>query len=112
MATAPQPIIEILKMHHHKVTILVAPALHNSSCTHPRYANLGFLAGLGFGDVVQALIVFSLTFGVLAANTVLILVINSRRYSKYIHSQVRASKLSTLLSLGRCAVSLTAFLSV
>ncbi|KAK9708104.1 7 transmembrane receptor (rhodopsin family) [Popillia japonica] len=89
VATAPQPIIEILKMHHHKVTILVAPALHNSSCTHPRYANLGFLAGLGFGDVVQALIVFSLTFGVLAANTVLILVINSRRYSKYIHSQPR-----------------------
>lgn len=74
---------------HHKATVLVAPALHNSSCTHPRYTHLGFLSGLGVGDVLQALVVFGLTFGVLAANTVLILVINSRRYSKYIHSQPR-----------------------
>lgn len=82
---------------HHKATVLVAPALHNSSCTHPRYGHLGFLSGLGPGDVIQALVVFSLTFGVLAANTVLILVINSRRYSKYIHAQV-----CLLLLLLRC----------
>ncbi|GJQ86299.1 hypothetical protein Trydic_g8995 [Trypoxylus dichotomus] len=88
VAPSSPPNTEFLKMHH-KVTILVAPALHNSSCTHPRYSNLSFFAGLSPGDVLQALVVFSLTFGVLAANSVLILVINSRRYSKYIHSQPR-----------------------
>lgn len=75
-------------MQQQKAVLLVAPALQNSSCSHPRYANVGFLTGLGPGDVLQALIVFLLTFGVLAANLLLILVINSRRYSKYIHSQV------------------------
>jgi hypothetical protein len=47
---------------------------------------------LGPGDVLQALIVLLLTVGVLAANLLLILVINSRRYSKYIHSQVGKSQ--------------------
>ncbi|NP_001280536.1 CG13597-like amine receptor isoform X1 [Tribolium castaneum] len=74
---------------HHKTTILVAPALQNSSCTHPRYSQASFLSLLGLGDVLQALIVFLLTVGVLAANVLLIVVINSRRYSKYIHSQPR-----------------------
>ncbi|XP_068911242.1 trace amine-associated receptor 1 isoform X2 [Tenebrio molitor] len=74
---------------HHKTTILVAPALQNSSCTHPRYSQASFLSLLGPGDVLQALIVLLLTVGVLAANLLLILVINSRRYSKYIHSQPR-----------------------
>lgn len=73
---------------HHKTTILVAPALQNSSCTHPRYNHITFLSALGPGDVLQALIVLLLTVGVLGANMLLILVINSRRYSKYIHSQV------------------------
>lgn len=82
---------------HHKTTILVAPALHNSSCTHPRYSQLSFFAALSPGDVVQALIVLFLTIGVLGANMLLILVINSRRYSKYIHSQVR--HLTTIYNL-------------
>jgi hypothetical protein len=77
---------------HHKTTILVAPALQNSSCTHPRYSQASFLSLLGPGDVLQALIVLLLTVGVLAANLLLILVINSRRYSKYIHSQVGKSQ--------------------
>ncbi|XP_065170945.1 probable G-protein coupled receptor 21 isoform X2 [Atheta coriaria] len=72
---------------HHKTTILVAPALQNSSCTHPRYHNVGLIAGLGPAEFVQGLIVFLITLGVLLANLLLILVINSRRYSKYIHSQ-------------------------
>ena len=75
---------------HHKTTILVAPALQNISCTHPRYSQASFLSMLGPGDVLQAFIVLMLTVGVLAANVLLILVINSRRYSKYIHSQVGA----------------------
>ncbi|XP_031332828.1 trace amine-associated receptor 7d-like [Photinus pyralis] len=70
-----------------KTTILVAPPLQNSSCSHSRYIHLSFLSELGPGDVLEALIVFMLTTGVLAANSILILVINSRRYSKYIHSQ-------------------------
>ncbi|XP_017776625.1 PREDICTED: trace amine-associated receptor 5, partial [Nicrophorus vespilloides] len=74
---------------HHKTTILVAPALQNSSCSHPRYTGLSILAGLGPGEVIQALIVLLLTVGVLLANMLLIFVINSRRYSKYIHSQPR-----------------------
>lgn len=77
---------------HHKTIILVAPALQNSSCTHPRYNHVSFLSLLGPGDVLQAFIVLLLTVGVLAANVMLILVINSKRYSKYIHSQVRLKK--------------------
>ncbi|XP_072396800.1 trace amine-associated receptor 1 isoform X1 [Diabrotica undecimpunctata] len=73
----------------HKVTILVAPALANSSCNHPRYMHITFFSALTFGDVVQAVLVLLVTVGVLGANMLLILVINSRRYSKYIHSQPR-----------------------
>lgn len=76
-------------MQHHKPTILVAPALHNSSCTHPRYVHASILSNLSPGDVIEAAIVLCLTTGVLAANMLLIFVINSRRYAKYIHSQVR-----------------------
>ncbi|KAJ8979597.1 hypothetical protein NQ317_019485, partial [Molorchus minor] len=49
----------------------------------------GFFSVLTVGDVLQAFIVLFLTTGVLVANMLLILVINSRRYSKYIHSQPR-----------------------
>ncbi|GLV41765.1 uncharacterized protein CBL_12054 [Carabus blaptoides fortunei] len=73
----------------HKTTILVAPALQNSSCSHPRYAHVSMLSALTPGDVLQAVIVLCLTTGVLAANMLLIFVINSRRYAKYIHSQPR-----------------------
>lgn len=72
----------------HKTAILVAPVLQNSSCSHPRYSQLTLFAALTPGDVLQALFVLLLTVGVLGANMMLILVINSRRYSKYIHSQV------------------------
>ncbi|KAJ8922051.1 hypothetical protein NQ315_008692, partial [Exocentrus adspersus] len=55
----------------------------------PRYSQASFFSALSPGDVLQAFIVLSLTVGVLTANMLLILVINSRRYSKYIHSQPR-----------------------
>ncbi|XP_057652217.1 trace amine-associated receptor 1 [Diorhabda carinulata] len=74
---------------HQKATILVAPSLTNSSCTHPRYLQITFFSALTPGDVVQAVIVLFITIGVLGANMLLILVINSRKYSKYIHSQPR-----------------------
>ncbi|KAG5866665.1 hypothetical protein JTB14_015362 [Gonioctena quinquepunctata] len=73
----------------HKATILVAPTLANSSCSHPRYLHVTFFSALSLGDVFQAVVVLFITVGVLGANMLLILVINSRRYSKYIHSQPR-----------------------
>lgn len=73
---------------HHKTVVLIAPPLQNSSCAHPRFGIASFFTSLTFGDVLQALVILLLTFGVLAANMLLIVVINSRRYSKYIHPQV------------------------
>lgn len=83
---------QVAETMHHKTVELVAPPLQNSSCSNPRFG-AGFFASLTFGDVLQALVILTLTFGVLAANMLLILVINSRRYSKYIHPQVRTYSL-------------------
>jgi len=75
-----------------KVTWLVPPPLHNSSCSHPRYGSsvaAGWLAAApSFVDIVQALFILLLSLGILIANILLICVINSRRYAKYIHAQV------------------------
>ncbi|XP_046384840.1 5-hydroxytryptamine receptor 1 [Ischnura elegans] len=99
----------------HKATLLTPPPLHNSSCSHPRFsasasssssgapgagsAGGGGPGGAGDGagvrpttsvlDVAQAIFVLLLTAGVLGANLLLIIVINSRRYTKYIHAQPR-----------------------
>lgn len=71
-----------------KPIVLVPPSFSNSSCNHPRYQNVTIWYFLSVGDIVQSLVVFTLTFGILFANILFIFVINSRRYSKYIHSQV------------------------
>lgn len=84
-------------MQSHKPTILIAPALQNSSCTHPRYVHATIWTNLTPGDVLEAGIVLFLTTGVLAANMLLIFVINSRRYAKYIHSQVCKIFISIIL---------------
>ncbi|XP_071442886.1 trace amine-associated receptor 8b [Hetaerina americana] len=101
----------------HKATLLTPPPLHNSSCSHPRFSATAAAAasssgasgagtpggggpgGAGDGtgvrpttsvlDVAQAIFVLLLTAGVLGANLLLIIVINSRRYTKYIHAQPR-----------------------
>ncbi|KAL1492316.1 hypothetical protein ABEB36_012786 [Hypothenemus hampei] len=88
-----------------KPILLVPPSFSNSSCTHPRYQNVTFWAALSAGDLLQTFIVAILTFGILFANILLISVINSRRYSKYIHSQPRyllTSLACNDLALGLC----------
>jgi len=93
---------------------LVAPPLANSTCPATSALLVGGLGlgrdsapgpgmgtgsgGLGaaipsappvaFVDVVQASIILLLSVGILAANLILIIVINSRQYAKYIHQQV------------------------
>ena len=73
-----------------KPQILLAPALSNSSCWHS-------LPGGGFEsrwqtpgvyELVRAALILALSLGILAANLLVICVINSRRYHKYIHAQV------------------------
>lgn len=69
-----------------KSGILTPPNIKNVSCsiryTHPLYYYIGPL------DLIQALIIFSLTIGIIGANLMLIFVINHRRYSPYIEPQV------------------------
>jgi hypothetical protein len=78
-------------MIDHKPQILLAPALSNSSC----WRNLpgGIEARWqtpGFGELLRATLVLVLSLGILGANLLVICVINSRRYHKYIHAQVSA----------------------
>lgn len=69
---------------------LVPPALHNSSCTHPRYSGPSAPYPSAW-NVLQAAFVLLLSAGILAANLLVIFVINTRRYAKYIHAQVNLS---------------------
>ncbi|KAH1022589.1 hypothetical protein HUJ04_011969 [Dendroctonus ponderosae] len=88
-----------------KPTILVPPSLSNSSCHHPRYQNVSIWSTISTGDVVQTAVVLALTFAILFANILLISVINSRRYAKYIHSQPRyllTSLACNDLAMGLC----------
>ncbi|KAJ8684137.1 hypothetical protein QAD02_019929, partial [Eretmocerus hayati] len=79
--------------------ILQAPALSNSSCWH----SLAGAGGLhqqqhqiearwhapGVFEIIRASLVLALSIGILTANLLVICVINSRRYHKYIHAQPR-----------------------
>ncbi|XP_066248611.1 trace amine-associated receptor 8c [Euwallacea similis] len=88
-----------------KPTVLVPPSFSNSSCNHPRYQNTTFWTIVSAGDVIQSFVVLMLTFGILFANVLFISVINSRRYSKYIHSQPRyllTSLACNDLAMGLC----------
>ncbi|XP_052860781.1 5-hydroxytryptamine receptor 1D [Anopheles cruzii] len=82
---------------------LVAPAINNISCSHNRFAG-HFFAQIGPFDVIQALFIVLLTFLVIGANLMVILVINSRRYAAYIHPQPRY--LLTSLALNDLAIGL------
>ncbi|XP_068083217.1 trace amine-associated receptor 8c [Anabrus simplex] len=72
-----------------KVTWLTPPPFHNSSCSHPRYLSESYVHTVTLWDLTQALLILLLSAGILGANLLVILVINSRRYSKYIHAQPR-----------------------
>ncbi|XP_044738765.1 probable serine/threonine-protein kinase DDB_G0282963 [Chrysoperla carnea] len=76
-------------MNSNKMLILQAPSLYNSSCSHPRYSSNNIFVTITLGDIIQFIIIVVLTFGILFANLLLIIVINSQRYIKYIHSQPR-----------------------
>lgn len=71
----------------HKQTILLAPALSNSSCWR-RDTSEATWTGPGPGELLRATLILVLSLGILCANLLVICVINSRRYSKYIHAQV------------------------
>ncbi|CAB0030138.1 unnamed protein product [Trichogramma brassicae] len=75
--------------------LLLAPALSNSSCWRG-------LPGAGGGggfearwqspgvlELLRAAVILALSLGILVANLLVICVINSRRYHKYIHAQPR-----------------------
>lgn len=66
---------------------LTPPNIKNVSCTHPRYIQPLYYY-IGPFDVVQALVILSITIGIIGANLMLIFVINHRRYSPYIHPLV------------------------
>ncbi|KAK3924417.1 Trace amine-associated receptor 1, partial [Frankliniella fusca] len=78
-----------------RTALLVPPSLANSTCGAVRYSSsaaasaAAATAGVSFGDVAQATIILLLSLGVVGANLMLVVVINSRRYSKYIHEQPR-----------------------
>lgn len=67
--------------------ILIAPSVKNCSCAHPRYAGQ-LINHIGLNEGLQGIIVLCLTLGIIGANLLVILVINSRRYTAYIHPQV------------------------
>lgn len=78
------------RMIEHKTQILVAPALINSSCWRSLPGG-GYEArwqNPGIGEILRAALIFALSLGILVANLLVICVINSRRYHKYIHAQV------------------------
>ncbi|XP_049542467.1 5-hydroxytryptamine receptor 1D [Anopheles darlingi] len=82
---------------------LVAPAINNISCSQNRFAG-HFFHQIGPFDVIQALFIVLLTFLVISANLMVIVVINSRRYAAYIHPQPRY--LLTSLALNDLAIGL------
>ncbi|EZA49019.1 hypothetical protein X777_12828 [Ooceraea biroi] len=70
----------------HKQTILLAPSLSNSSCWRSGTSEAAW-TGPGPGELVRATLILLLSVGILCANLLVICVINSRQYSKYIHAQ-------------------------
>jgi len=71
----------------HKQTILLAPSLSNSSCWRSGTSDAAW-TGPGPGELIRAALILLLSLGILCANLLVICVINSRQYSKYIHAQV------------------------
>lgn len=67
---------------------LLAPTIRNASCSHPRYTQHTLIASIGPFDAVQALLILTLTLGIIGANLLVIFVINHRRYTPYIQQQV------------------------
>lgn len=78
-------------MMEHKQAVLLAPSLSNSSCWRGGTSEAAW-TGPGPGELIRAILILLLSLGILCANLLVICVINSRRYSKYIHAQVSRSR--------------------
>lgn len=75
-------------MRASRSTVLTAPVLYNSSCWHPRiYAN-GLVFRVSVSGVTESTFISLLTVAILVANLMVIITINSDRYTKFIHPQV------------------------
>lgn len=70
-------------------TVLTAPLLYNSSCWHPRIYTNGLLFRVTVSGITESAFVSLLTIAILIANLMVIVTINSDRYTKFIHPQVR-----------------------
>lgn len=77
-----------------KSVTLIPPAIKNISCSHPRYEG-AFMSNIGAIELIQAFFILMLTFAVVGANLMVIIVINCRRYSSFIHPQVSMAKWTT-----------------
>lgn len=76
-------------------TILIPPSIRNISCSHPRYT-ASYFANTGAIDFIQAFFIMMLTIAIVVANLMVIIVINCRRYSSFIHPQVNIFKCNCL----------------
>ncbi|XP_076397721.1 green-sensitive opsin-3 isoform X5 [Megachile rotundata] len=70
----------------HKQTILLPPALSNSSCWQRDTSEPTWTVP-GPAELLRAALILLLSLGILCTNLLVICVINSKRYSKYIHAQ-------------------------
>ena len=85
-------------MIEHRSQILLAPALNNSSCWRSLSAGGGYEPRWqtpGVFEILRAAVILALSLGILGANLLVICVINSRRYHKYIHAQVSTYTFNT-----------------
>ncbi|XP_011298902.1 trace amine-associated receptor 9 [Fopius arisanus] len=73
-------------MLEHQSPTLLPPALNNSSCWPDGSSKIMWTTP-GPGELIRAALILMLSLGILLANLLVICVINSHRYSKYIHAQ-------------------------
>lgn len=69
-------------------TILIPPSVKNISCSHPRYEGTTLISNIGATEFIQAFFIIVITFAIVGSNLMVIIVINCRRYSSFIHPQV------------------------
>lgn len=77
------------KMRAGRSTVLTAPLLYNSSCWHPRIFANGLVFRITVSGVTESAFVSLLTVAILVANLMVIVTINSDKYTKFIHPQVK-----------------------
>lgn len=76
-----------MMFEHHVSPTLLPPALNQSICWTDNSSKIVWTVP-GVGEIIRAIIILFLSLGILFLNILVICVINSQRYSKYIHAQV------------------------